>query len=295
MRVQSSYNLESHGRQVSIAALLAPSMARMRTMMRSSRAAPMALVTVATIVFPASLFAFAAPAIAAGASVPSFVFEAEGGPVWQTVNDVQIPNNHTATRFSLIDVIGHGPWPAVRLYATWNLAAKHGIRLLLAPLRVTETGSLESTVVFEGTIFDEIDPVEATYKFNSWRATYRYRVHSGARWDWWIGFTAKIRDAKIRLDQGTDAAEKTDLGFVPLLHVAGACRFADRWGVELDLDALAGGPGRAEDGALKLRFHANDRWSIAAGYRTLEGGADVDEVYNFAWLHYAVASVAVEL
>ena len=28
---------------------------------------------------------------------------------------------------------------------------------------------------------------------------------------------------------------------------------------------------------------------------TVEGGADVDEVYNFAWLHYAVVSVRVGL
>jgi len=32
---------------------------------------------------------------------------------------------------------------------------------------------------------------------------------------------------------------------------------------------------------------------VSAGYRTVEGGADVDEVYNFAWLHYAVGSLAV--
>ena len=26
-------------------------------------------------------------------------------------------------------------------------------------------------------------------------------------------------------------------------------------------------------------------------YRTIEGGADVERVYNFAWLHFAVASL----
>ena len=26
-------------------------------------------------------------------------------------------------------------------------------------------------------------------------------------------------------------------------------------------------------------------------YRTLEGGADVDSVYSFAWLHYALVSL----
>ncbi len=56
---------------------------------------------------------------------------------------------------------------------------------------------------------------------------------------------------------------------------------------------MAGGPGRAEDLALKLRYHLHDRLSVAGGYRTVEGGADVDEVYNFAWLHYAVLSARV--
>lgn len=52
-------------------------------------------------------------------------------------------------------------------------------------------------------------------------------------------------------------------------------------------------PGRAEDVALKLRYRLNDRLSVAGGYRTVEGGANVDEVYNFAWLHYSVLSTRV--
>ena len=50
--------------------------------------------------------------------VPRFVVEFEAGPVWQTVNDVQVPNDATGTRFSLVDMIGNGPWLAGRLYAT---------------------------------------------------------------------------------------------------------------------------------------------------------------------------------
>ena len=33
------------------------------------------------------------------------------------------------------------------------------------------------------------------------------------------------------------------------------------------------------------------RWTLGAGYRTIEGGADVESVYNFAWLHFGVVSV----
>ena len=89
------------------------------------------------------------------------------------------------------------------------------------------------------------------------------------------------------------AAEKTDVGFVPLLHLAFDWRLGEQWSLDLDVDALAGGPGRAEDAALKFRYRFNDDVSLAAGYRTVEGGADVDSVYNFAWLHYATASLRV--
>lgn len=223
-------------------------------------------------------------------ATPGLLLELEGGALWQSRNDVQIPNDVTGTRFSLVDVVGKGPWPATRLYATWNISEKHGLRLLLAPLSVTETAELEAPVDFAGSNFVAGVPTEATYKFNSWRISYRYRFHAGEHWRWWIGFTAKIRDAKIRLDQGAEVAEKTNVGFVPLLHIAGTWRIASQWTADLDVDALAGGPGRAEDASLKLRYHFDDRWSIAGGYRTVEGGADVDEVYNFAWLHYAVVA-----
>jgi hypothetical protein len=229
---------------------------------------------------------------AEGEKEPAFVIELEAGPAWQSRNDVQIPNDESGTRFSMIDLQGNGPWPAGRVYLTWNITSRHGLRALAAPLSITETGELTSQTSFAGATFDAGTPTEATYQFNSWRLTYAYRFHSGERWAWWVGFTAKVRDAKIELSQGGTSAEKTDLGFVPLLHVRGWYRFSDRWRLALDVDALAGGPGRAEDASLKLYMDLNDRWSLSAGYRTVEGGADVDEVYNFAWFHYAVASAA---
>lgn len=226
-------------------------------------------------------------------TTPTLQLEVEGGALWQSRNDVQVPNDAAGTRFSLVDVTGGGPWTAVRLYATWNINERHGVRVLLAPLRISEARTLDAPVDFAGGTFAAGLPAEGTYQFNSWRVTYRYRFHDGEDWRWWVGFTAKVRDAEIRLEQGATVAGKTDVGFVPLLHVAGTRRINDRWSAELDVDALAGGPGRAEDAALKLRYHVNRRWSFSGGYRTVEGGADVDEVYAFAWLHYAVLSARV--
>jgi len=219
-----------------------------------------------------------------------FEVELETGAVWQAKNDVEIPNDGTATRFSLKELVGDGPWPAGRFYFTWNITQRHSLRVLAAPLSYTETGTFETPVLFAGEAYAADVPTEATYQFNSWRLTYRYRFKRGARWNWWIGFTAKIRDAKIELRQGSVTSEDTDVGIVPLVNLRGDFRFTERWHFLLDLDALGGGPGRAEDLSLKLGRDFGDRWQLAFGYRVVEGGADVDEVYNFAWFNYAVVS-----
>jgi len=239
-----------------------------------------------------SALALLAPAAAAAQMrTPRLAIELEGGAVWQSRNDVEIPNDGSATRFSLVDLAGNGPWPAVRLYVTWNLTERHGLRLLVAPFSLTETGVLDVPVRFAGASYAPGQPVKATYTFNSYRLSYRYRVHAGARTAAWVGFTGKIRDAEIALEQGATASRKDDLGFVPLLHLAGDWRVAPRWRLDFDVDGLAGGPGRAVDAALELGYDPGGPWMVQMGYRTLEGGANVPDVYSFAWLHYAVASI----
>lgn len=227
---------------------------------------------------------------AAAQDAARFAIELEAGPVWQSRNDVQIPNTEAGTRFSLVDLVGNGPWPAVRLYITWNISNRHSLRGLLAPLSYTETGTLDQPVDFAGATYEPGEPVEATYKFNSWRLGYRYRFMDRQRLKLWVGLTAKIRDAKIELMQANTTSEDTDIGFVPLLYLAADWRFARRWHFVFDFDGLAGGPGRAFDVALKLGHDLSEHWRITGGYRTLEGGADVESVYNFAWLNYAVVS-----
>lgn len=235
------------------------------------------------------LICAAAPPIFAQ-DVSRFVIDFEAGPVWQSRNDVQIPNTDAGTRFSLVDLAGEGPWPAVRFYLTWNINNRHSLRGLLAPLAYTETGSFTSLVDFAGQSYEPGTPVDATYKFNSWRLGYRFRFLQRERLQLSVGFTAKIRDAKIELMQGETTSKKTDVGFVPLIYLGADWQFANKWNLLFDFEGLAGGPGRAFDIALKPYYAINDHWGVSAGYRTLEGGADVESVYNFAWLHYAVLS-----
>ena len=221
-----------------------------------------------------------------------FAVELEAGPTWQSYNDVEIPNDGTATRFSLQDLAGSGPWPAMRAYLVWNINERHSLRAMAAPLSITETGVPDVAISFAGTDYAAGVATEATYRFDSYRIGYRYRLGDGqGDLVWRIGLTVKIRDAEIKLRQGDITSRKLDTGFVPLLHVGGDWKFARAWSLLLDVEALAGGPGRAEDVSLKLSRDLSDTWSVAGGYRMVEGGADVDAVYTFAWLHYAVGSV----
>jgi hypothetical protein len=99
-----------------------------------------------------------------------------------------------------------------------------------------------------------------------------------------------VRDADIQLTQNGQKASKSNVGVVPLLHLSGKWSFAKDWQALLEFDGLAGGPGRALDLALKIQYDLSDRWKISAGYRSLEGGVDTDEVYNFSWFQYAFLS-----
>jgi hypothetical protein len=231
-----------------------------------------------------------AAAAPAAADTDRFQAEVEGGMVWQTRNDVRIPGD-TGTEFSLVDVLGSGPFAAGRVYLTWDASRKSSLRLLVAPLVINGEGVLADSVSFAGETFAPGVPTDASYRFNSYRLSYRYLVHAGERWQWRVGVTGKIRDARIALAQPGRQAEKTDVGFVPLLNLNGLVTLAPKWQLELDADGLAAPQGRAFDVALKGRYELHPHAVFAFGYRTVEGGADVAAVYTFAWLHYVVASV----
>ena len=237
-----------------------------------------------------SLVAFIA--CAALASAGSLSIELEGGAVWQTRNDFRIPNDPGATEIDLVELAGSGPLAAGRMYVNWDVNPRHRLQLTLAPLEISETVELSEEAVFNGVTIPA-GTTDAVFRFNSWRVGYGYLFHEGGDWDWRVGFTAKIRDAKISLRQGDLLSEKTDLGFVPLLYLRGEYSFCPSTRMVLDFNGLAGGPGRAFDISLKLCRELSDGVSVNAGYRTIEGGADVESVYTFAWLHYAVLGVTI--
>jgi hypothetical protein len=215
----------------------------------------------------------------------------EGLNVWQQRNDVRIPPA-TGTEFSFVDLLGSSPTPSVRVTATVDVTDRHQVRFVYAPLRLTGRGTPATPIAFAGTTFVPA-PTDAVYQFNSYRATWSYRVHQGQTWTWRIGVTGFVRDARIALSQTDRAAEDTDVGFVPLGHVNAEARLSARWYAVLVLDASAALQGRAIDLAATMEYRPTPRWMVFAGYRTIEGGADVDAVHTFAWLNAVVGGLGV--
>jgi hypothetical protein len=110
-----------------------------------------------------------------------------------------------------------------------------------------------------------------------------------------LGFTAKIRDARIALASASLESEKTNVGFVPIINFRMLWKPYEKFGILLEGDALAAPQGRAEDVLIAATYRISDRLGLKAGYRILEGGADNDEVYNFALFNFASLGLVIYL
>ncbi len=217
----------------------------------------------------------------------------ETGLPFQTYNQVGIPNE-TGTRFDLTDDFDtEGAVFPLRIRLERTFSGKNRLMVLYAPLSVNYASVIPFDIRFAGVDFEQAQDVKALYKFNSYRLTY-LRLFTAPDRDlqYGAGFTAKIRDARVRLSSGSLTGTKDDLGFVPLLHLFASYR-SGQWLGTFEADGLAGGPGRAFDIYAGLGRQIGNHFVVRAGYRLLEGGADVSEVYNFAMFHFASAGVSL--
>ncbi|MFN7989470.1 MAG: hypothetical protein U0529_18480 [Thermoanaerobaculia bacterium] len=231
-----------------------------------------------------------AACVAGPASADRFRLELEGGAAWQLRNDFAVPGD-TGTRVAFDEGNG-GPFGAFRGTLWYDLGPRSSLRLLAAPLRATGTVASSAPVDFNGTTFAAGRPIDVTYVFDSYRLSYVYRFKSSGPVSFRAGLTAKVRDAKIELEQAGLASAKTNTGFVPLLYGGARWQMTDALALDLDFDAAAASQGRAEDVALRLEAKVSPKVDLFVGARTLEGGADNDEVYSFAWFAYAVGGVS---
>jgi hypothetical protein len=211
------------------------------------------------------------------ASAQDWRLDLEGLSTSTIRNETAIPQG--ATRFRLTDALGRGPVLGGRMTLTRQLEGQgHAWRLMIAPYDVSGTGTFSQDIDFEGATFSAGVPTQVGYRFNSYRLTYMNRW----RGNWNFGGTLKVRDAWTYLDQNGQRRTKKDLGVVPLFHLSGEEPLGGPWSLRVELDAAWAPQGQAFDLGVLGVYGMNDRTSLYAGFRTLEGGADNRQLYTWA-------------
>ena len=218
----------------------------------------------------------------------------ESGLVKSGYNDVRIPGDK-GTLFSFSEELKSDNEFFYRIRLNYKFLERHNLSVLYAPLTISAKGILNKDVIFTDKTFLSNTETEGSYKFNSYRLTYRYDLYLGETIEFGLGLTGKIRDAEIILKNNQQEATNDNVGFVPLINFRFFLHISNQFGFLLTGDALAAPQGRAEDILAAFTYSATDKIDIKLGYRILEGGADNDKVYTFSLFHYAALGVIFEL
>jgi hypothetical protein len=213
----------------------------------------------------------------------------ESGAFFTVINDIRNGNN--GTLFSLKNDFKNTISPFLRLRTGYLLNEKNHFSILYAPLNIVQTGLLEKDILFDGKFFKANIPIEAVYKFNSYRFTYNRRIISKDNFKLGLGLSAKIRDAGVSLKNSEFLRGNFSIGFAPLINLIANWDISQKMGVDFFGEGIAASKGRAIDLSLSGRYSFTKNLQGNIGYRLLEGGANGTTRYNFIQLHFIFASI----
>lgn len=213
----------------------------------------------------------------------------ESGAFYTGMNDIR--NGINGTLFSLKNDFQTTISPFFRLRAGYVSNKKNHFSILYAPLKIVTTGTLEKDILFDGKNFKANIPIEAVYKFNSYRFTYNRNIVCKDNFKFGLGLSAKIRDAGFSLKNSEFTQENFSIGFVPLINLIAHWDISQKMGVDFFGEGLAASKGRAIDLSISGRYSFTKNLQGNIGYRLLEGGSNGTSRYNFIQLHFVFASL----
>lgn len=240
----------------------------------------------------AGLFVMLTTTVGAADRVDRISVELELGAAQLQKNELQSPNDASATRFDLARVLGTSNTEGTaRVTVKIPTAGGDEWLAVYAPLTFKGSAALGQTVVYEGSSFSGATQTNASYRFDTYRLTWRRPVIENAETTVRLGVTGLVRDAAISLSQTGVAASRSNTGLVLLLHGSVEQRLGQRVSLIGDVDALGSGQGHAVDLSLRAQYAIDTNWAVSAGYRMLDGGADNDTLYNFARIEWLTLGV----
>ncbi|RYG23366.1 hypothetical protein EON82_14235 [bacterium] len=220
-------------------------------------------------------------------------FFLEGASLLQFRNDVRVPGDGSNINFR--SLVGANPGAAFRVVGVGRFDDDSGWRIVVAPLSVSGKGRFSSPRRFDGSTFAAGVDTRGEYRFDSYRVTYWRRFRSDSRSAWRFGYTLKVRDAEVKLQQPGVSERFRNTGFVPLLHFGGTRSVGPNTDIVLDFDGLVAPQGSALDLGAFVRQRLSARVGAFAGVRVLYGGADNDDTFNLATFGYLTAGLSFRL
>ncbi|MDP7321510.1 MAG: hypothetical protein QF441_12940 [Bacteriovoracaceae bacterium] len=181
-------------------------------------------------------------------------------------NQLSLPEDESLTSF--------------RLTGFMDTKKGNQIYFLIAPLEVQYQFESDKNFKFNDINFTNNTQTKFNYKFNSYRVGYLWTWKTDSL-KYWIGAVAKIRDAKTEVIQGSQTDSFSNIGLVPLLSAGLNLKLYKELYLFTHTDALGSSRGSAYDSQVELKYQIQD-YSASLGKRILGGGAENDDVYNFA-------------
>jgi hypothetical protein len=154
------------------------------------------------------------------------------------------------------------------------------IYFLYAPLETSYKFNPGNSFMFNKEDFSSGADTEVFYKFNSYRLGYLWKWRNQSL-NYWVGAVVKVRDAEIKVTQGSKSSSFDNIGLVPLASIGLEYFLLSDVSLFSHTDALSASQGSAYDSQIEFRYKV-DSVSLAIGKRILGGGADNHRVYNFA-------------
>ena len=267
-----------------------PGLHAFRTVFRSGCALPSGFRLAALGTLAAA--GFAASAVAQVSNLPQssptkWRLELEYQRFDTVTNIVRKGDDGTGTRFEATDYTGsHGNEGRISAFVPVNWFWKGDeLRFVVAPFQQSGTATPTTPILYDGGLFRSGVPLTVLYKFNTYRITYDapiFEALQGEGWNFRVGGTLAVRDARIKLSQPGIARDFTNWGPVPLLYFSAAKDLGAGWHLLGEFDAFpAPGGGGLFDGSLKAAYDLSPGVALTVGARYQFGGASGSDFYNF--------------
>ena len=209
-------------------------------------------------------------------------------------NDIRCPNNSDGTLLSLPGDLHRTSAAVFAPRVEFEYAyRRHHIMLAAVFVRENFTGHASEPIHFNQALFATGSSIDALYRFDTYRLSYRYRLVNRPKFQLELGATALLRDAMVAMTGDNQHSEFYNLGVVPLIS------YYIGWTPISALTVYSYGDGLSPNmAARRISSQASNTTFIPTsaswpGYRLIEGGSNVKSVYTFALYHFL--SIGLEI